>query len=257
MNRKQTLRLAISIIFLAALFSPLIHARAGGVCGGTYIVESGDTFEKIAARCGTSVSAIKAANPNVSTLSAGQSIFVPGPNYGTQPAAATATPGANLGTYVVQPGDTFFAIAGRFNIPVYDLWLANLQIPDVNLIYPGQAIYIPASYYAPVTKTPVPAAAATSGPLSYGTVPFGTEKAKVYLLNKANGDVYVSLQGTTKDGYSVIYEYPVEGGLTVKIPSGKYFYVAWVGGVKFTGSFNLNAENDRAITFYKNKVVVE
>jgi hypothetical protein len=97
----------------------------------------------------------------------------------------------------------------------------------------------------------------TSSPLSYGTVPPGTLYGKVQLSNKANGDVYVSLQGTTRDGVSVINEYPVDGTMSVKVPAGWYVYVAWVGGQKFEGQFNLGGGSEHAITFYSKKVVVQ
>jgi hypothetical protein len=67
----------------------------------------------------------------------------------------------------------------------------------------------------------------------------------------------VSLQGTMDDGSAVIKEYPVDrGSMTVRVPVGQYIYVAWVGGRKFDGQFNLNEDWNRTITFYSNKVVV-
>ena len=54
-------------------------------------------------------------------------------------------------------------------------------------------------------------------------------------------DAYISLQCTTNDGYVTVIEYPL-GGSRVEhsAPAGQYVYVAWVGGRKFTGSFNAN-----------------
>jgi spore coat assembly protein SafA len=46
-------------------------------------------------------------------------------------------------TYVIQPGDTLFFIAGRFGVTVEDILAANLQITNPDLIFPGQIIEIP------------------------------------------------------------------------------------------------------------------
>ena len=59
-------RSLLTFLFLPWSFASLGSAgvaRAGGVCGGTYIADSGDTVEKIASKCGTTASAIYAANP--------------------------------------------------------------------------------------------------------------------------------------------------------------------------------------------------
>jgi hypothetical protein len=84
-------------------------------------------------------------------------------------------------------------------------------------------------------------------------IPFG----KVKLINKAKAEVYVSLQCTTIDGYTTIIEYPVFGRLRVSAPAGKYTYVAWVGGRKFTWYFGLGKNNEVEITFEKDKVTVK
>jgi LysM repeat protein len=265
------------LILLVSLIVP-ISVQAGGVCGGTYIVEAGQTLDSIAATCGTTVAAITAANPGISgSLYAGQSLTVPGIIYTAPVTPVPVTPvpitypldtSTNTynyynyygyapvpynGMYVVQYGDTFSGIAYRYGVSVNALWAANPYIWNINYLYAGQVIYVPGSS----GSTTGYAQAEDSVPLSYGTVPAGTSYGKVKLSNRANGDVYVSLQGTLRDGSSVINEYPVDGGLTVKVPSGWYTYVAWIGGEKFTGGFNLGKGSDASITFFSNRVVVE
>ncbi len=262
---------SILVMFLAALLGTPISAQAGGVCGGTYIVEKGQTLDSIAAICGTSVSAIIAANPGISTtVSTGQSLTVPGSTSTTPGTAVPSTPvqvnnyyntynyynyspssvGYN-GTYTVQLGDTFSGIALRFGVSVNALWAANPNIWDINLLYAGQVLNIPTSSgVAPST---------TNGPdtLSYGTVPYDAPMGKVKLSPNTSSEIYVSLQGTTRDGNRVINEYTVNSGMTVKVPAGWYIYVAWVGGQKFTGQFNLGGDSSHTISFYDKKVVVE
>jgi LysM repeat protein len=97
--------------------------------GNTYVVQSGDTLGKIAARSGTTVGAILAANPqitNPSLIYAGQVINLPAvPVY-----------------YTVCYGDTLRSIANRYGTSVYNLQLLNPTIYDPNLIYPGQVIRV-------------------------------------------------------------------------------------------------------------------
>lgn len=251
MSHKTFAQVSVLILILMAFLAIPGNAQAGGVCGGTYVVEQGDTLDTIAAMCGTTVSAIYAANPGSSGyLYAGQVLTLPGSyynNYNYYP------PVSYTGTYIVQAGDTFSGIASRFGVSINNLWAANPQIWNINLLYVGQVIHVPASSSVVIVPTPT----ASPVPLSYGTVPPGTPYGAIKLSNKANAEVYVSLQGTTRDGIDVINEYPVSGTMNVKVPAGWYIYVAWVGGQKFEGQFNLGADSNHSITFYINKVVVE
>ena len=91
-------------------------------------------------------------------------------------------------------------------------------------------------------------------PLSYGKVSPGSPMANVELSNKANGNVYVSLQGTARDGTNVNCEYPVSGTFSVTVPAGYYNYVAWVGGREFSGAINLPGKSSHSLTFHSNEV---
>jgi len=93
-------------------------------------------------------------------------------------------------------------------------------------------------------------------PLSYGTLPPNLPFGHVVLINKAKADAYISLRCVTKDGYVTIIEYPVKNTVKTKAPAGAYTYVAWVGGRQFTGSFNLQKENDVTITLFKDRINV-
>lgn len=55
--------------------------------------------------------------------------------------------------YTIQPGDTLFLIAQRFNTTVNAILAANPQITNPNLIFPGQVIFIPT---VPPTPGPCP-----------------------------------------------------------------------------------------------------
>jgi len=299
MPQKAFAQISVLGLFLLALLGAPSGALAGGVCGGTYIVDSGDTLDRIASKCGTTVSAITAANPGIgTTLSTGQTLTVPGYNYGSTSTIVydnydynydynnypynnnnsgsynygnynynntSNYPLSNYGSiYIVQYGDTFSMIASRYGVSVYDLWLANPYIPNINLIYPGQPIHVPSTtvnnsynYNYNYGYAAVSSSAGVSTPLSYGTAPAGTQNGHVKLVNRANADVYVSLQGTMRDDTKVINEYPVSGAMDVDVPAGWYVYVAWVGGHKYTGSFQLGGSGNTFITFYSNRVTVQ
>ena len=78
-SRKLFTQVFVLVTFLLALLATPLSARAGGVCGGMWTVAKGETLDSIAAMCGTTVTAITAANPGMSgALTVGQVITVPG-----------------------------------------------------------------------------------------------------------------------------------------------------------------------------------
>jgi LysM repeat protein len=277
MSRKILSQISVFALLLLTFLAIPTGAQAGGICGGTYIVDAGDTLNSLAARCGTNVSSITTANPGVTDpLRAGQTLTLPGsspsgsgvtssivtsdtPNYNTyntstSTSSSTSSPSTTVtysnGTYIIQYGDTFSAIASRYGLSVNQLWAANPQIWNINYVYAGQLIYIP--------TTGGYTSADTSKPLSYGTVPTGAAYSAVRLVNKSSSkDIYVSLQGVTRDSVNVVYEYSVRGSLDVKVPAGNYTYVTWANGQKFVGNFHLPKDSDRVLTFYNDKSAVE
>lgn len=266
MSFKRFSQLIVLLAVLAASFANPGSAQAWSGCGATYVVQWGDTLADIAARCGTTVADLYAANPGISGyLYAGQVLAMPGGSYCS---CCNCPQGGAYGTYTVQRGDSFSEIAKRFGVSVNSLWAANPYIWDINRIYPGQVLNVPAYAPAPVPVYQPVYQPDTSWfrivptteelvPRSWGTAPPKTPTGEVKLINIANAQVYVSLQGTTKDGAKVINEYPVEGTMRVNVPAGWYIYVAWVGGEKYSGQFKLGGDSSHTITFYPNRVVVE
>lgn len=108
-----------------------------------YTVKWGDTLESIAYQFGTTVEELvrinNLANPNF--IYVGQVLKVPGT------AQAAPTPSA-VSEYIVQPGDTIWSIAARFNTTVEAIAIANRLI-NPNFIYVGQKLIIPAPGQAP------------------------------------------------------------------------------------------------------------
>jgi len=259
MSRKIFTQSLLIVVILLATFAGAGTAQAWSSCGGSYVVQWGDTMGGIAARCGTTVSALYAANPWTNGyLYAGQVLVIPDGGYNPPPQSGNYY----TGKYTVQWGDTFSKIAQRYGVSVHSLWAANPYIWNINRIYPGQVLNVPATSTKPGSSDSswFKIISTDYDPLverSYGAVPPKTPTGKVNLINIANAEVYVSLQGTTNDGAKVINEYPVEGTMSVKVPAGWYLYVAWVGGEKLSGEFKLGGDANRTMTFYPNKIVVE
>ena len=118
--------------------------------GFIYTVQPGDTLFLIAQRFGVTVPQILAANPQITdpnVIFPGQRICIPA----VTPPPPPPPPPCTGFIYTVQPGDTLFLIAQRNNIPLQTLIAANPQIPNPNLIFPGQRICVPA-----VTPPPPP-----------------------------------------------------------------------------------------------------
>ncbi len=137
-NRRIVLSLIIAILLVSfAIPEPVL---AWSSCGSTYIVQRGDTLSGIAMLCGTTVSALRLANPGLGQyIYAGQRLVIPGGDPGS------TTGWSGTGTYVVMRGDTLRKIADRMGLCVSDLIAANPQLWNPNLIYPGQVIYLPAA----------------------------------------------------------------------------------------------------------------
>ncbi|MGE5557071.1 MAG: LysM peptidoglycan-binding domain-containing protein [Bacillota bacterium] len=102
-----------------------------------YIVQAGDTLIRIAQRFGITLGQLLAANPqitNADLIFTGQRILIP----------AAAPPPPSTITYIIQPGDTLYLIARRFNTAVETLLRLNPQITNSARIFPGQRIQVPA-----------------------------------------------------------------------------------------------------------------
>jgi LysM repeat protein len=108
-----------------------------------YVVKRGDTLSSIAARFRITPQALMQANGinNPNLVYVGQLLNIPRQQTVVQRPAPR--PRGVVGrVYIVQPGDTMFAIAARFRRDVWDIARLN-GILNLNHIYAGQALYIP------------------------------------------------------------------------------------------------------------------
>ncbi len=112
-------------------------------------------------------------------------------------------------------------------------------------------------FTATVTRNPAFSATptGTSHYQYYGTMPPNLSYGHITLSNMSKLDAYISLQCTTRDGYTTIIEYPLGGSrVDTSAPAGQYVYVTWVGGKKLTGSFKLSKSQDLTIRIYKDRI---
>ncbi|CEP67645.1 Spore coat assembly protein SafA [Moorella glycerini] len=105
--------------------------------GFHYTVKSGDTMYLIARRFGITLDELIAANPQVKD----PNLIYPGQVLCIPKKMPVPCPGGFY--YTVQPGDSMYSIAQKFNVSLDALIAANPQVQDPNLIYPGQVLCIP------------------------------------------------------------------------------------------------------------------
>jgi len=146
-------RLALAgMVAILMLFGPLAMSASAD---SSYKVQPGDTLISIAARYGTTVDAIVAANnlPSRSTIYAGQVLTIPSPgsNPAPQPRNTNAQPGQR--THTVQPGDSLSAIAIQYDTTTEAIMSANGL--SSTTIYAGQTLVIPAAG-SPAPSAPPP-----------------------------------------------------------------------------------------------------
>lgn len=148
---KRSLQLLIVLMLLVASFGAAGGARAFANCPSYVTVQWGDTLSGIAARCGTTMDAIRAANPGLGWwLYAGQVLYIPS---GSTPVEVPTTGG----TYTVRSGDTLGNIAVRAECSLSSLLAVNPQIKNPSVIYVGQVINLPVGAKPPTTPpTPPP-----------------------------------------------------------------------------------------------------
>jgi len=164
MNTRKILQLFVLITVLLASLASTSSAFAAtaltGQCGTSVTVASGDTLRKIADRCGTTVSAIRRANPeigNENLIYPGQVLLLPGTILGSD--------GGYL-IYIVARGDTLKSLAARFGSTVDSILASNPSITNANLIYEGQRLTI----YATGPGNPPPSNPPPAGGQTYYVV---------------------------------------------------------------------------------------
>jgi LysM repeat protein len=249
---KRLFQLMIVMAILAASFLSAGEALAWGSCPSYVTVQWGDTLSTIAAQCGTTVYAIQAANPGVSSwIYAGQVLYIP---TGYSSDTGYYPPPASGGTYVVRVGDTLAKIAGRAGTTVSAILAVNPQIYNPNVIYVGQVINMPAGSGSPNPNPPTnPPSQPCNCPLPAPGHELNTAKISykggMYIRSDPNGAIIASAVNKSTvyyyrnsffhDGLGCVWVkvkvFPptngyYDGWLLVKDQLGNYFTSPQLGG---------------------------
>ncbi len=125
----------------------------------TYTVQPGDTLLAIAERFGITLDDLQAKNELVdpNSIFAGQKLELPQPGERVQPETPVVGGAEGDDVYVVQAGDTLYAISQDLDVTVEDLAELN-EITDPSQLFVGRRLLIPARRITPPTVRPTPEA---------------------------------------------------------------------------------------------------
>jgi len=243
MNTKKYIQLIVIAILLATSFASTGSVSAWSQCSAYITVQWGDTLSGIAVQCGTTVDAIRVANPGLGWwLYAGQVLNIPTgavPNY----------PPATGGTYIVKLGDTLGKIASRSGTNLSALLAVNPQINNPSLIYVGQVINLPAgvsvpppaNYPPPSDNPPPPFESYASLKIAY---PYG-----MYIRSDPGGPIIASALNKTTWYYklnSVFMDRNWKVWVQVKIsPPVKGYSSGWLLVKDQLGNYFTNPQIDK------------
>lgn len=227
---KRFIQVLLVFMLLAASFASGGGAKAWSQCPTYVTVQWGDTLGGLALLCGTTVDAIRAANPGLGWyLYAGQVLYMPG---GYTP--PSQPPPVYYNTYTVQWGDTLGKIAARTGSSVSAILAVNPQITNASLIYTGQVINLPSGVVVPPPSyppQPPPNYPPPSHDHSYSTLTIAY-KYGMLIRDKPNGKfIQSAVNGSTwkyKPG-SVMYDSKYRIWVEVKLnPPVGGRYTGWL-----------------------------
>ena len=184
---------------------------AAPAAGGSYTVQAGDSYWRIANKYGISISELQRLNGTSNYfLYPGQSIKVPGsgsanaapasntasttPAPAETPAPASSTGGGN---YTVQAGDSYWRIANKYGISISEL--QRLNGTSNYFLYPGQSIKVPGGGAAAETPAPTPAPVSQTPAPAENPAPAAAETPAPVANNasQASGGSYTVQAGDT------------------------------------------------------------
>ena len=201
--------------------------------GGSYTVQAGDSYWRIANKYGISISELQRLNGTSNYfLYPGQSLKVPGSgsssnatassnSSSTSTSTTTAAPAAG-GSYTVQAGDSYWRIANKYGISISEL--QRLNGTSNYFLYPGQSIKVPGSGSASATPAPASNTASTTPAPAETPAPAPSTGGGNYTVQA--GDSYwriankygISISELQRlNGTSNYFLYP---GQSIKVPGG-------------------------------------
>ena len=204
---------------------------AAPAAGGSYTVQAGDSYWRIANKYGISIQELQRLNGTSDyTLHPGQSIKVPGSgtnasassNSSSASTSTTSAAPATGGSYTVQAGDSYWRIANKYGISISEL--QRLNGTSNYFLYPGQSIKVPGSGSANATPAPAATTASTTSAPAETPAPAPSTGGGNYTVQA--GDSYwriankygISISELQRlNGTSNYFLYP---GQSIKVPGG-------------------------------------
>jgi LysM repeat protein len=246
MFTKKFFQLFILVSVLVASFATVTGASAAAYsCGPTVTVLSGDTLRKIADRCGTTIYALRRANPMIGVgdlIYPDQLLLLPG---------ALISGNNGYSTYIVMRGDTLKALANRFGTSMEVLISLNADITNANVIYEGQRMIVPSGSGVP--STPPPA----SG--QFYTVQRGDT------LRKIADRLNTTVDAILKVNPQIYNPNLIYAGQVINLPAGLSTYlvqrgdtlkgIAYRYGTSLEALLNLNPQITNANLIYVGQVI--
>jgi LysM repeat protein len=219
-NAKNLFQLFVLAAVLLATFASTTSAFAAS-CGTSVTVVSGDTLRKIADRCGTTIYALRRANPEIglgNLIYPGQVLLLPGTILGSD--------GGYL-IYIVARGDTLRSLATRFGSTVESILASNPSITNPNVIYEGQRLTIYSAPTTPPPATPPPAGGQTYYAVKGDTLrkiaaKFNTTVDAILKVNPQITNRNVIYVGQAITIPAQASNHTVQRGETLRIIAGKY-----------------------------------
>lgn len=119
-----------------------------------HTVSKGDTYWLIAQWYGVDFNTLlKANNATTSSwLEVGDKVIIPSSSSSSGSSSSSTKPYITYSKYTVKSGDTYWAIANNWGIPMSELLEAN-SLSESSSIYAGKVLTIPV-HHVPVTSTP-------------------------------------------------------------------------------------------------------
>ncbi len=175
MEKRLIIVLLVGLLAVTAALAPAAAAAPPTQTAEVYVVQAGDTLSSIAWRFGVTVDDMLAANglTDADLILVDQQLVIP---IASSPDEPGITPGENetaggsqafSQVYVVQPGDTLFAIATEFGLTVTEMMLVN-GITDPDWLSVGQLLTIPSAGRPPSYPAPFAAVLLSPAPVVQG-----------------------------------------------------------------------------------------
>ena len=230
-------RLGVAVAFLVLTLALSHPALAQSVSGSSYVVQTGDSYQSIAARHGISLDQLQTLNPGLALhvpAAEGQVIYVPiaGLVAGAHVPTTNTTTNTCPQRHNVNPNETLAWIGGAYGVPVQELASLN-RLQTNSPIQPGQVLCLPAYArlsHSPsaVTVNPAPSSSATSIPApTSGHAPVGPWDAAFF--NTAGTPRQVLARRDPRISFNWGTQIPAAG------VAPDHFSAVWTGLFQFSG----------------------